>query len=176
MLPRERPAGIFSQYATTSSTAVTRTTAIAAKAMFENSTLRTHFPRPASRKNAGPSIDRRPRSPSWHWLAAQGKGGEPLRANRQLSIDKNRSLAAPIAAMQLRQVCRRSDLRLAGAHRAATPSATTPAASPRASPEAALFSHDLTLSEGFKKIRQRFGLFVAKPNCYWGQLALDFGP
>ena len=38
--------------------------------------------------------------------------------------------------------------------------------------------HRLTsiLSEGFKKIRQGFGLFVAKFDCDWGQLALDFGP
>jgi hypothetical protein len=45
-----------------------------------------------------------------------------------------------------------------------------------ASPAAALISYDLILSEGFKKIRQGFGLFVAKFDCDWGQLALDFGP
>ena len=41
---------------------------------------------------------------------------------------------------------------------------------------AALNSRDLILSEGFKKTRQGFGLFVAKFDCDWGQLALDFGP
>ena len=36
-------------------------------------------------------------------------------------------------------------------------------------------SHDLILSEGFQKIRQGLGLSVAKFDCDWGQLALDFG-
>jgi hypothetical protein len=44
------------------------------------------------------------------------------------------------------------------------------------SPVAALSSRDLTLSEGFKKIRQGFSLFVAELDCDWDQLALDFGP
>jgi hypothetical protein len=44
------------------------------------------------------------------------------------------------------------------------------------SPAAVLFSHDLTLSEGFKKIRQGFGLSVAQFDCDGGQVALDFGP
>ncbi len=43
-------------------------------------------------------------------------------------------------------------------------------------PAAVLFTHDLTLSEGFKKIRQGFGLSVAQFDCDGGQLALDFGP
>ena len=45
-----------------------------------------------------------------------------------------------------------------------------------ASPAAALISHDLILSEGFKKTRQGLGLFVAKFDCDWGQLTLDSGP
>jgi hypothetical protein len=44
------------------------------------------------------------------------------------------------------------------------------------SPAAVLFSHDLTLSEGFKKIRQGFGLSLAQFDCDGGQVALDFGP
>jgi hypothetical protein len=46
----------------------------------------------------------------------------------------------------------------------------------RATPAAALLSRDLTLSEGFKKIRQGFDLFVAEPDCDWDQLGIDFGP
>jgi hypothetical protein len=55
---------------------------------------------------------------------------------------------------------------IADATRPQTQSATVPA----------LISRDLILSEGFKKTRQGLGLFVAKFDCDWGQLALDFGP
>ena len=37
------------------------------------------------------------------------------------------------------------------------------------------FSHDSTLSEGFKKIRRGFGLSVAQFDCDGGQVAVDFG-
>ena len=50
------------------------------------------------------------------------------------------------------------------------------AANSYASPATALISRDLILSEGFKKIRQGFGLFVAEFDCDRGQLALDAGP
>jgi len=42
-------------------------------------------------------------------------------------------------------------------------------------PAAVLFTHDLAFSEGFKKVRQGFGLSVAQLDCDGGQLALDFG-